>query len=98
MLKGIFKRLAIKRLAEEALYERAFEELRVGLRREGLWAKAIANSDGDESKAQGLYLKYRVQSMIDDGNIAEAYLGEINFSDKNKNESVMHFKGSNEAF
>lgn len=55
-----------KRLAEEELYNRVAQELAQGERREGLWAKALADSEGVETKAQGLYIKYRVQSLVDE--------------------------------
>jgi len=37
-----------------------------GIRREGLWAKAIAKSEGNENKATSLYLEYRAQSLADE--------------------------------
>ena len=55
-----------KRQVEEALYNRVVEELAQGERREGLWAKAFADAEGIETKAQGLYIKYRVQSLVDE--------------------------------
>ena len=54
------------RLAEEMLYAEAMREIEQGLRRAGLWGKAIAESDGDEKKAKALYLKLRVQSLKDE--------------------------------
>jgi hypothetical protein len=44
-----------------------------GIIRDGLFAKALANSSGDENKARSLYMKYRVRSVQDslDG---ESYL------------------------
>jgi len=58
---------------EERLYEEALVELESGHLRVGLWAKALASSDGDEQKARGLYLKYRVQAMNDEAEIAEGF-------------------------
>ena len=54
------------RLAEEMLYAEAMREIEQGLRRDGLWGKAIADSEGDDKKAKGLYLKYRVQALKDE--------------------------------
>lgn len=54
------------RLLEESLYLQVAEELAAGHRRDGLWAKAIVNTDGDEQKAKALYIKYRVQSILDE--------------------------------
>ncbi len=66
----IFKKLKLsaaeQRLREEALYQEALREVELGLRRDGLWAKAVANANGDASLAKSLYLKYRVQSMLDE--------------------------------
>ena len=68
------------RLLEETLYLQVVEELAAGHRRDGLWAKAIVNTDGDEQKAKALYIKYRVQSILDEAAIEaekEAELEEI---------------------
>jgi len=51
---------------EEKLYEVALEEVEAGEVRKGLYAKAIAKADGDKEKADGIYLKLRVQSIMDD--------------------------------
>jgi len=57
---------AAARLQEEQLYEQIAQELESGERRDGLWVKALANAQGAEEKAQGLYIKYRVQSIKDE--------------------------------
>ena len=51
---------------EEKLYEVALEEVEAGERRKGLYAKALSKADGDTEKADGIYLKLRVQSIMDD--------------------------------
>jgi hypothetical protein len=56
---------AMNRMLEEKLYEEVVNEIKSGYKREGLWAKAIAISSGDEAQAKALYIQYRVQSMID---------------------------------
>ena len=61
---------AAARLVEEELYEQVVRELSEGQRRDGLWAKAIAHSDGSEDRAKALYIKYRVQSLRDELEIA----------------------------
>jgi hypothetical protein len=58
-------------LLEEQLYEQVVHELGNGQRRDGLWAKALANSDGLEEKAKALYIRYRVQSIKDEIEIHE---------------------------
>ena len=37
-----------------------------GIKRDGLWAKALANSEGDEKKTKALYIQYRVQAIKDE--------------------------------
>jgi len=51
---------------EEKLYEVALEEVEAGEVRKGLYAKAVAKADGDKEKADGIYLKLRVQAIMDD--------------------------------
>ena len=58
------------RLAEEMLYAEAMREIESGIRRDGLWGKAIAESDGDEKKAKAFYLKLRVQALKDELKVA----------------------------
>jgi len=48
---------------EEVIYNEVAEELSNGIRKEGLWLKAIQNTDGDEAKALSLYIKYRSESL-----------------------------------
>jgi hypothetical protein len=57
---------ADERLAEEMLYAEAMREIEKNIRRDGLWGKAIAESDGDEKKAKAEYLKLRVQALKDE--------------------------------
>ena len=54
------------RLFEEHLYEHVVGELRSGIRKDGLWAKAIENSNGEDAKTRALYIKYRIQSLRDE--------------------------------
>jgi hypothetical protein len=61
---------ASDRLLEEQLYSDVLNEVHNGVKREGLWAKAIAKSNGYESKAKSLYIEFRVQSMRDDIELA----------------------------
>lgn len=62
-----FKKTTIQsRRYEEKLYEVALEEVKAGDIRKGLYAKALSKADGDKGKADGIYLKLRVQSIMDD--------------------------------
>ena len=64
---GIFSsakaKLAAQKLEEEQLYEWAAEEVAVNNIRPGLMAKALAETDGDETKAAARYIKLRVETM-----------------------------------
>jgi len=51
---------------EEALYKQVLDEVESGVMRKGVYAKALADGLGDEGKAQSLYIKYRVQSLVDE--------------------------------
>ncbi|QFY89896.1 hypothetical protein D5125_10540 [Magnetovirga frankeli] len=65
------------RLVEETQYEEVMNEIRLGFIRDGLWAKALAESSGNENKAMGLYIKYRVQSMKDELEIKDQLLKKM---------------------
>ena len=60
---------AFIRKGEEAYYHKALTELESGKVNKGVYAKALAESSGDDAKTQSLYLKYRVQSIADEGAI-----------------------------
>lgn len=64
-LKSTVERSA-ERLIEERLYEQVALELQEGNKRAGIWAKALANSNGSEVKAQSLYIQYHVQALKDE--------------------------------
>ena len=55
---------------EEKVYEAVAKELESGVRREGLWLKAIADAEGDEAKAKARYIRYRAQAMLDEAQAA----------------------------
>lgn len=67
---------ALGRVAEEKLYEDAYEELDSGRRRPGLWAKAIARSGGSEEKAKSLYIELLVQKYRDETHLRVEKLRE----------------------
>lgn len=50
---------------EEDHWATAMKELETGQRRPGLWAKAFAEVDGDETKAKVAYLRVRVQQLLE---------------------------------
>jgi hypothetical protein len=65
------------RLNEEKIYAQAYAEFERGELRKGLWAKALANSDGDSEKAKSRYLRSRVQSILDEITIREHHQQKI---------------------
>ena len=52
--------LSESRQDEELMYEYISDEMDSGIIRKGLYAKAKANSKGDEKEANSLYIKYRL--------------------------------------
>ncbi len=45
------------------LYEHVADELRKNSIKQGLWAKAFSESDGDKSKTQAAYIRYRISEL-----------------------------------
>lgn len=83
--------LADSRLEEELMYKHAIREMDVGLIRDGLYAKALSNSPGDEDKAKSLYIKYRVQSIKDelDGMSYQEFMEELKLNVNKMNKSQL---------
>lgn len=63
--------LAARKLAEERLYEIAVEEIAANNIRPGLWAKALAETDGNEAAAKARYIKLRVETMGAEADLQE---------------------------
>lgn len=76
---------AAARLAEEALYEQVAAEIAAGIRRDGLWAKAIVQSGGSEERARVAYINLRVQSLKDEAAVM-AEMGRIAADEARKNQ------------
>jgi len=55
----------VAKVGEEDMYASALAELQSGTTRPGLWAKAFADSEGDENKSKALYIKLRAQQEIE---------------------------------
>lgn len=51
---------------EEALFEQIAQELASGDVKQGLWTKALADSDWDEAQAKSRYVKMRHEQMLSD--------------------------------
>lgn len=58
--------IASARLSEEALYAQALAEIEAGIRRDGLWAKALSSADMDTTRAHKIYIELRVKSLKDE--------------------------------
>ena len=72
IFKGIKTKNALTRLQEEQLYEYIANEMETGQIRKGLMAKAVAESNGNESRVNSIYIKLRLQSLIDEGMVLQA--------------------------
>ena len=70
MLDDFKKMLAERRLKDEAIYAQVLNEIENGYRRDGIWAKAIADSKFNEQEAKSLYIRLRVQSIKDELDLA----------------------------
>jgi len=79
------KKAIINRSNDELLYEYVLEELEKNIKVKGLWAKAYANSDGNEKGIEPLYMKYRVQSIKDAFSILQISYNEY------QREQLFHF-------
>jgi hypothetical protein len=77
----MFKRMklnsAMARLVEEKLYEMAIDELGNGNVRKGIWAKAIAKSNGNKEQERSKYLELRVESLKDEAQVIESIIGSL---------------------
>lgn len=71
----IFKS-AEDRILEEKIYEEVAQEIAEGKFKPGLWAKALAQTDGDEQQAKAAYIKLRFQSIIDLAAVEQAKADE----------------------
>jgi hypothetical protein len=58
------------RRKDEEYHARAMHEIQSGHRRDGLWAKAVTSSAGDEVAAKLAYFKLLVQAIRDDDHVA----------------------------
>ncbi len=64
------------RLSEIELYELVAEEIVNNQQSKGLWAKAIADAEGELEKAKALYIKLRVQMIMDEWAYADKVQAE----------------------
>ena len=55
-------------MEHEHLYEQIALEIESQELKQGVWAKAFADADGDEGKARARYIKLRVEQLVEDAN------------------------------
>src|SRR5690554_3859661 len=92
---SIRRSVALSRVEEEQKYKFVLEEFESGVIREGLWGKAVADSQGDEQKTKALYFKYRVRSLDDDGIVLstiEKVISENNIPTKSMKPMKLDFR------
>ena len=65
IIKATRIQAATNRVQEAALYEVVANELEQGVGDKGIWAKSLAECDGNEARAKARYLKLRVQALQD---------------------------------
>jgi len=71
MIDDLKKLFAERRLKDEAIYAHVLNEIESGHRRDGLWAKALADSKFNENETKSRYIKLRVQSIKDELDLAQ---------------------------
>lgn len=65
-------------VSDELLYEFVMDEMEQESELiKGLWAKALAHSEGNDSKAKSLYMQYRVQAIKDQLSALDIDLGDL---------------------
>ena len=75
----------IERLREEQVYAQVLSEMEKGIRRDGIWAIALAEADFDEGKAKAIYVKRRAQAIVDE----EALLKRIPLDSQSQNKFLI---------
>ena len=66
LLEDLKAQGASSRITEEALYAEALREIEQGIRRDGLWAKALSQAKMQEDEARARYIELRVQALRDE--------------------------------
>ena len=58
--------LKVEDINEDEIYEQVLHEIEKDDKVKSTWAKALSQSDGDDKKAQSLYIKLRVDFLIEE--------------------------------
>lgn len=82
---------AQSRLTEEMVYAQVATEIQNGIRRDGLWAKAISEAELNEDKAKAIYIKLRAQSIFDEIHLAgeQEKLRQASRSESSTNQTTL---------
>ena len=64
-------KIVLDRVRDAAFHDAAIEEIASGVRRQGLWAKALIEAHGDERTAKMVYVKLLVVALKDEAYIAD---------------------------
>jgi len=59
-------------IEEEQAWAKALNEYESPSRRQGLWAKSFSESNGDETLAKAMYLKWRMQQLLEKNDLSES--------------------------
>ena len=86
MVKGLFDSLrgemASTRLAEDKLYEIVLAELKAGDIDEVAKARATVEAEGEEKKADALYIKHRIRRINDEHSANQMAANDLKLSVK----------------
>jgi hypothetical protein len=77
----------------DALYEKALDEIDAGQQVRSIWARALAESGGDDAKARSIYLKLRVDQLMTE--TEQSVLVSAGVEDKPKGEELSQSPVSN---
>lgn len=88
IIENFRARRAVSRLTDEALHAEALREVESGIRRDGLWAKALAQAQMRQGDAQALYLQLRVQSLRDELQLHVHHAEQVDSRQRQMNTAV----------
>ena len=80
------KHKVMSRIEDEEIYKQVINEISQGIKNEGVWGKALADSNGDYELAKSKYIKYRAQSIKDKTELLKSSIEDkLNEHNKIKN-------------
>ena len=83
---------------EEDLFELAIIEIKDNKTKQGLWAKCLSETTGDEQKSKSLYITYRVKQLINEQNDQISKLKNNYHSKKVAHSTYRDFCKNNNVF